>query len=275
MKPSLYILLAIFLWSSLGVIVRLSGVPVHILIFYSCIVSILLQGAILTTKTYRKDIPDYKRLKYPLLLGLFSFFNTFTFFYAFQHTTIANAVLTHYTAPVIVAFLAPFFLKERISTKIIFVIIIASAGLFIMLEGFSLSEGHGSGIIAGLISGFMYAVIVILARILAQDYKPLVLTFLSNSLIAALLLPFVHVFPLHALWTFLLMGIVHSTIAPVLYYKGLKGVTANRAAVLGYLEPVSAIIFSVVFLNEFVGINTIIGGFMILLSGYITVKGER
>ena len=50
------------------------------------------------------------------------------------------------------------------------------------------------------------------------------------------------------------MGIVHSTVAPILYFKGLQTVTANRAAVLGYLEPVSAILFSMVFLNEKPGI---------------------
>ena len=35
--------------------------------------------------------------------------NNLSFFYAFQNTTIANAVLTHYTAPIIVAFLAQSF----------------------------------------------------------------------------------------------------------------------------------------------------------------------
>ncbi|MDP3261072.1 MAG: hypothetical protein Q8M34_10910 [Thermodesulfovibrionales bacterium] len=46
MMPSLYILLAIFLWSGLGIIVRLSGVEVHILIFYSVITALIVQGLI-------------------------------------------------------------------------------------------------------------------------------------------------------------------------------------------------------------------------------------
>ena len=53
--PSLYILFAIFLWSSLGVVVRLSGVDVHILIFYSVVVSLIVQGIILSGKNYRKE----------------------------------------------------------------------------------------------------------------------------------------------------------------------------------------------------------------------------
>ena len=68
------------------------------------------------------------------------------------------------------------------------------------------------------------------------------------------------------------MGIVHSTIAPILYFKGLQLVTANKAAVLGYLEPVCAIIFSMLFLAEVPGTNSILGGMLIIFSGYLTLK---
>ena len=271
---SFYILLAIFLWSSLGVIVRLSGVAIHVLIFYSALVSIIVQGIILSQKNYRKEVPDIRRLWYFLILGLFSLLNMFSYFYAFTHTTIANAVLTHYTAPVIVAFLAPIFLREIITRKIIIAIVIASTGLWIMLNGFSFEETHTAGIMAGLISGFAYAIIVILARIYAQNFNPLVIVFFSNSVIVVVLAFFISELPLNALWVFLLMGIVHSTIAPILYFKGLQRVTANRAAVLGYLEPPSAIIFSVLFLKEIPGINSIIGGLFIILSGYLTLKSK-
>jgi hypothetical protein len=74
---SLYILLAIFLWSSLGIVVRPSGVEIHVLIFYSLIVSLIVQGLILLQKRYRKEIPKFKQIKYPLILGIFSLLNTF------------------------------------------------------------------------------------------------------------------------------------------------------------------------------------------------------
>jgi len=269
---SLYILLAIFLWSCLGVVVRLSGVEIHILMFYSIIISVIVQGMILSRRDYRKEIPNIKKLKYPMILGLVSLVNTFTYFYAFKHTTIANAVLTHYTAPVIVAFLAPLFLKEKITKKIIVVIMIASVGLWIMIGGFSLKESQIAGIVAGLISGLTYAIIIIFLRIHSQNFNPLVLCFFTNITIVILLLPFIREFPLHALWGYLFMGIVHSTIAPILYYKGLQYVTANKAAVLGYLEPVCAIVLSMMFLHELPGFHSIIGGMLIIFSGYLTLR---
>ncbi len=274
-RGSLCILSAIFLWSSLGVVVRLSGVAIHILIFYSLVISIIVQGILLSLKAYRKEIPEIKRLKYPMILGLFSLFNTSTYFYAFKHTTIANAVLTHYTAPVIVAFLAPLFLKEIITRRIVLVIMIASIGLWIMLDGFSFKEGQMAGIMAGLASGVAYAIIVIFIRMHTQKFNPLVLSFFTNVFIAILLMPFIREMPLHALWSYLIIGIAHSTIAPILYFKGLQYVTANKAAVLGYLEPVCAIIFSIFFLNELPGINSIIGGMLIIISGYLTLRNSK
>ncbi|MFA4829254.1 MAG: EamA family transporter [Thermodesulfovibrionales bacterium] len=41
---------------------------------------------------------------------------------------------------------------------------------------------------------------------------------------------------------------------------------------LGYIEPVSAIILSMIFLSEMPGINSIIGGVLIIFSGYLTLR---
>jgi drug/metabolite transporter (DMT)-like permease len=271
---SFFILLAIFLWSSLGVIVRVSGVEIHVLMFYSLIIAVMTQGIILSRKKYRKELFVMKNLRYPLVLGIISCINTFTFFYAFKHTTIANAVLTHYTAPVIVAFLAPFVLKEKITRKIIIVLLLASAGLWIMLDGLSVEKNQMMGILAGLVSGVAYAIIVIYLRLHAEKFTPIVLAFFTNMTIIILLAPFIREFPAHTVWSYLFMGIIHSTIAPILYYKGLQEVTANRAAVLGYLEPVCAIIISMIFLNEIPGFHSIIGGMLIIVSGYMTLRNS-
>ncbi len=200
--------------------------------------------------------------------------------------TIANAVLTHYTAPVIVAFLAPVFLRERLTARVLVSVALATVGLWIML-GVSVpdfirlvraGDENTGGILSGLFSGFAYAVLIITFRVLAQNFHPLVMTFFQNSMIALLLLPFVRVTGTVAVsdfWIFAAMGIVHSTIAPVLYFKGLGLVTSNRAAILGYLEPVCAIMLGVVFLGEAVTFKTVIGGIMILFSGYLTIKDKQ
>lgn len=270
------------IWSSLGVVIKLSGMPVHTLVFFSCIISSSIISTILIKKDYIKKIPRDKTILYLLLLALVSLTNTFTFFYSYKTTTIANAVLTHYIAPIIVAFISPIFLKERLTIKILIAVIIATAGLWIMLDVSIIQfinlaiagDQNTIGILSGLISGFAYAILIIIIRYLAQNVDPILMLFLQNFTISLFLLPFIEIPEkiVSSLWVIGIMGIIHSTIAPLLYFKGMRAVTANRAAIIGYLEPVCAIILSIIFLNEAVNYQTVIGGTMIILSGYITIK---
>lgn len=277
----LYILTAIFLWSSLGVVIRLSGIEVHTLIFLASGVSAVIAGLLLLKGDMRRHFPPKGRLIPLLILGPISLINSYSFFYSYKNTTIANAVLTHYTAPLFVALLAPFVLRERLSLRILVALLLSTTGLWIMLNmsagdlmGLAFKGDRNTmGIIAGLISGLAYALIIITFRVFSQNYHPLILTFSQNAIITFLLLPFSNLDHsiTQGLWAVALMGIVHSTIAPILYFKGMRTVTANRAAILGYLEPVCSILLGSVFLNEVIGLRTVVGGSMILLSGYLTI----
>jgi drug/metabolite transporter (DMT)-like permease len=269
------ILLALFLWSSSGVIIRRSGVPVHVLIFYACIISLLLLGPALLLTSDRKKLPEFKKLRLPLVLGALGLVNTFSYYFALKYTSIANAVLTHYTAPVIVAFLAPALLGEKITKRAMAAILIASIGLYLMLKGFVFGDTDTAGFAAGLVSGFAYAMVIILGRFLSRDFSPVLLTFVQNAVVAAGLAPLVRETSFDALVYYLVMGILLSTVAPVLYYKGLREVAANKAAVLGYLEPVSAILMGLFFLHELPGAYSLFGGALIVSSGYLTVRGEK
>ncbi|HSW63575.1 MAG TPA: EamA family transporter [Dissulfurispiraceae bacterium] len=275
-----YIVTAILLWSSLGVIIKLTGLPVLSLIFFPCAVSLLPLGALLLSRRTQWKTPDCNDLGLLVLLSVTALINTGTFFFAYQYTSIANAVLTHYTAPVIVAFLAPILLKERLTFSILGAVAIAAAGLWIMLgasptqfaSALVSGDRNSIGILSGLVSGIAYAFVIIIIRAGARRIHPVVMTFGQNLFLVVMLMPFIHppapFFP--AGWIFLVIGILLSTVAPVLYFRGMRDVTANKAAILGYLEPVAAILLGYIMLNEPVGFNTAVGGCMILLSGYLT-----
>ncbi|MFA5354408.1 MAG: DMT family transporter [Thermodesulfovibrionales bacterium] len=276
------ILSAIALWSSLGVVIRYSGMPAALLLFFPCLISVSIIGLMILRTDLRKDLPGLRGMASLLLLAVISLVNTFSFYYAYQKTSIANAVLTHYTAPVIVAFLAPFILKERITARAMGAVALASAGLWIMLgisageflDAFLAGDGNTIGIVAGLVSGLAYALLIIVIRKLSQGFHPLVLTFFQNLFIALMLIPFLEI-PGNvssSLWAFAVMGVIHSTVAPILYFRGVKFTTANRTAILGYIEPVLAIIWGLFFFSEAVDIKTVTGGAMILLSGYLTIR---
>lgn len=283
----LKIITAILIWSSLGIFVRKIGVPTINIIFYPAVVAGMLQlTLLLTSGQIKKPLSIRKRNRHFIILFLLPLCflaNTLLFFFAFRHTTIANAVFTHYTAPIFVALLAPLLLKERIHRKAWIAIILSSIGLWFMLGTLTsdwnniFNNSEVAGIIAGTLSGVAYAFLILLIRKIAQDFSPLLIIFVQNTIISILLLPFVintpH--PLEIMPYMVIMGIIHSTAAPLLYIDGLRSVKANEAAILGYLEPVGAILLAMIFLHEIPGIKALLGGALILYSGLMIVKGRR
>ncbi|MBI4688052.1 MAG: EamA family transporter [Nitrospirae bacterium] len=270
----LKIALAIVIWSSLGVFVRNVEMPTAGVVFYPSFFAMLFQGGIL----YKRKEISFSSFKPPApvfyLLGPCALLNTFLYFYAFTHTTIANAVLTHYTAPIFVALMAPLLLREKSTKAIWLAILISSTGLWLMLGGLSFGSKDFNGILAGTVSGLTYAVIVIILRGISNTHRPLFVVFIQNAVISLILLPLVvnmHV-SLQSLMYLLAMGAIHSTLAPLLYVLGFKTVKANEAAVLGYLEPVGAIILALIFFNEIPTSKALLGGAMILLSGFLILK---
>ena len=158
----------------------------------------------------------------------------------------------------------------------------ASLGLTIIFlnRGITLIEAPDAGMLAGTASGLAYAFIIILARKISRFHSPYVISFILNLFIVILLLPtaFMGNYSISAvsLLLFLLMGLVHSTFALIIYLKGLREVKAQEAAVLGYLEPVGAILLALLILGEVPSATAAIGGLFIISAGYlVTVKTVR
>jgi len=272
----LKIILAILIWSSSGIFVRKLGLPLISIVFYPVVFAALLQFFILY-KSGGLSLSIFKGLT-PILFILAPFYlaNTLLYYYAFANTTIANAVLTHYTAPIFVALAAPLLLKERSPVTIWFAILLSSMGLWLMLGGLSVRSEEFKGIVAGTASGLAYAIIIIILRSISKAYTPLFIIFIQNVIVSFLLLPFISTasIPFSSLPYLILMGLIHSTLAPLLYVDGFKSVRANEAAVLGYFEPPGAIILAIIFLNEVPHLKALLGGALILYAGFMVLKGR-
>jgi drug/metabolite transporter (DMT)-like permease len=282
----LKIVAALLIWSTLGIFVRKVDLPNSALIFYPSLIAGLIQLLVLASNgSLKKSVTadhDYKSILLLLIIPISFLANSFLFYFAFRNTTIANAVLTHYTAPVFVAFMAPFFLKEKISSSAWSAIILSSIGLWFILKGSSpdkISPSGSSeylGIIAGALSGLAYAFLIITIRSIATKFSSLFIICVQNLVVALLILPFIFkvTVSLEHVPYLLILGIVHSTIAPLLYVQGFRTVKANEAAILGYSEPVGAIIMAFVFLHEIPGKTALMGGLLILFSGYLILRAK-
>jgi len=282
----LKIITALLIWSSLGIFIRKIDLPNTALIFYPSLIAGLFQLVLISStgilKTTVKTRYDSRSIIQLLLIPIFFIANSLLFYFAFRNTTIANAVLTHYTAPVFVALMAPFFLKEKSHKTAWIAIILSSIGLWFILKGTSTGVTHVAGnnedlgIIAGSLSGLAYAFLIITLRGIASKFSAFFIICVQNLVVAVILVPFIVdiSISLHHLPYLLTLGIIHSTLAPVLYVQGFHSAKANEAAILGYCEPVGAIILAFIFLKELPGTPALLGGLLILYSGYLIVRAK-
>lgn len=85
-----------------------------------------------------------------------------------KYTTISNAVLSYYFAPVFITIFSSIILKEKMNIKTIACLMGAIIGLFLILKSGnpenSINFNHIKGIIYGLSGAILYAIIVILNK---------------------------------------------------------------------------------------------------------------
>ena len=283
MMPYLKIVLAMLIWSTWGPMIRWMALPPVVVLFYTSLSAGFIVPAVLRA---RGDFPHaiFSLQAWPLLAGLSlaSIINNLSYFYSLGHTTVSYAVFTHYTAPVIVAVLAPFLISERLQRVTLISLPMAVLGMIMIVTtggGLSLNSVHFAGIVAGALSGLAYAFLIIFARKLSQlllHHKAIIVNLWITAAVtapAALALDY-HV-SVRAGILLLITGILHSSLAPLLYFSALRRVLAQHAAILGYIEPLAAIPLAFLFLSEKPPLMTLLGGLLILCSGYLIVRSKR
>ena len=57
--------------------------------------------------------------------------------------------------------------------------------------------------------------------------------------------------------------------------QGIKRVKSQHAGILAYTEPFAATFYAIFFFSEIPSFNTIIGGLLILISGYLIIRREK
>ncbi|MFZ5828282.1 MAG: DMT family transporter [Bacillota bacterium] len=201
--------------------------------------------------------------------------NWLFFFKAVQTTSVSNAVLSYYAAPVLVALASPLLLGERLEFRTIVATALAFSGVAVMLyqPGEALSVSDVAGIGYGLTAAAFYATVTITGRWLS-GMKATRLVLVQTLVASGVLLPVVLFSPTlsqamlsapaGAISLLAVVGVVHTALALVLYFFGLRQTKVQYVGVLAYLDPVSAILFALLFLGELPTPASLSGGAMVL-----------
>ena len=206
--------------------------------------------------------------------------NWILLFEAYNHTTVAVATLCYYMQPTIVTLLSPLVFRERLTVKKAICAVVAVAGM-VLVSGVTGGSGQGGnfrGILLGLGAAVFYSGVVMMNKKMQgiDAYRKTTVQMLSAGLVMAPYLLLTGGFSAEGITPgsvllLLVVGIVHTGIAYVLYFASMDGLRVQSVALLSYIDPVSAMLFSAFLLREPLSLLNIIGAVMIIGSA---VAGE-
>lgn len=283
-KEKINIIMAMLIWGTIGIFVRGIALSSLEIAFFRAIIGSLflfLLGIIRQEKFEIKSLK--KNLPILLLSGAVIGVNWIMLFQGYKYTTISNATLSYYFAPVFIAIFSFLILKEKLSTKRVICIFGAMIGLFLILQSGEKSSvssyNHFKGISYGLSGAVLYAIVVLLNK-QVKGLSSFKITLIQLFVAGIVLLPFIlkqntldlRTVDVKSWLLILLVGIIHTGIAYLLYFSSIKNVEGQSIAILSYIDPISAVLISSVFLGETMGIFQMLGGAIILISAYLSEK---
>lgn len=263
-------ILSMAVFGTLAPFVRQIPVSSGELALYRAILGAALIGAYLLMK---RENPFRAGLRREILLLLLSGgamgINWILLFEAYRYTTVSTATLCYYFAPVIVTILSPVLFREALTPKQIVCFLMATLGL-VLITGV---EGRGSltGILFGLGAAAFYAAVILLNKYIRHT-AGIQRTFLQFLAAIVILIPYVvatggvTLSRLNTMgWVCLLVvGLFHTGITYCLYFSSLKAIPGQSAAILSYIDPLVAVLVSVMVLKEPLSAQQALGGALIL-----------
>lgn len=204
------------------------------------------------------------------LLGLAVSMTVSLYTYSVRHTTAANAALLVNSAPVYVAVLAPWVLREPRARYTWPSLALAAVGTVCVSDPARIDLDSMNGIAAAALSGFTYSFVLMISRTLKDRVSGLTQNLWSNAIIALLLLPFALQAPAQVvadnLHTLIPMGIFSLGLSYLLYFQGLQRISAQVVSVVALFEPVGGVLMGLLFFAEVPNALGWLGGLLILGS---------
>ncbi len=262
--PLAYILLAVLLWSTGGLFIKLTTLDAYQVTFFRSLLAAITVAAL----TYKKGL---KINSFGILTSIFYAALLFLFVWATKKTTAANAIFLQYTAPIYILILAPFVIKEKFHFRDLVTVVICLVGMSLFFVG-QLRIDDYQGNIAALGSGvFLGLYILLLNHPKAKTMNRTITVIYGNFLLALITLPSgiaaVSTITLTDILAVGFLGIFQIGISYILFIKGVTGGTRPLdASIIGFIEPLLNPVWVFLFIGERPGNWAILGGIIIIMA---------
>lgn len=273
-KARLQLIISMAIFGTLAIFVRnISVTSGELALYRAVLAAILIGGYLLISKDKLKLASIKKELPLLLFSGMAMGFNWILLFEAYKYTSVSAATLSYYFAPIIVTVVCPFLFHEKLTKKQILCFVMSTLGVFLItgVPDFQNMGRDTIGILFGLSAAVFYATVILLNKFI-KNVTGIHRTFLQFLAAIVTLIPYVACtsgFHLNTLNTkgwinLLIVGLIHTGITYCLYFSSLKELPGQEAAILSYVDPLMAVVISVVILGESISFLQIIGGILIL-----------
>lgn len=280
MKSKIQFILSMIIFATMGLVVRYIDLSSSETALLSSSIGCLF--LIVVFMMMKKTIP-WKLVKanaYILFLSGIALGGNWIFLYqSYDHTTLTNATLGYYFAPVFVMILSPFVLKEQLSVKKMICIGVAIIGMLLIVGNGISASGTDDllGIFFGLVAAAFYAALMLLNKFIHRMGR-LEITIIQLGLTAFLLLPYVFFTEGFGIFGvsgssvpfIIILGIVNTGIGFWLFFSGMQKLKGQSIAMLSYVDPFVAILISAIILQEQMTIVQMLGGALLLGSTFVS-----
>lgn len=264
-------ILALLLFGTNGIVAsRIALSSYEIVLLRTMIGSILLIALFLLNKGHFQFYRRKKDFLFLAISGMAMGISWMFLYEAYQQIGVSLSSLLYYCGPVIVMALSPLLFREKLTLPKIFGFALVLLGL-VLVNGNIVGDTQSHwGILCGILSAVMYAFMVICNK------KALQITGMENAtlqLTVSFLTVAVFVTAVKGIqvdatsadlpWI-LLLGLVNTGIGCYFFFSSINDLPVQTVAICGYLEPLSAVVFSVLLLKESMSLAQVIGAVLII-----------
>jgi drug/metabolite transporter (DMT)-like permease len=247
--------------------------PVAIVLGRTAIAALALGVLRLRTRGHRRF--DVRLIGNGVVLAL----HWLSFFAAIQASTVAVGLLGYASFPLFTLIAERVFFGRRLRRRDGATALLVTTGLVLLVPELSLANPVARGLAWGVVSGFTFALLVVMNRRWSGTRAATDIAFWQNGLAALALLPFalsggesLSALSARDIMLLLALGLACTALAHTLFISGLAVVSAHTASVIAALEPVYGILLALAFLNEVPGARTIAGGVLIVAAAVIATR---
>lgn len=178
-------------------------------------------------------------------------------FEAYRELSVSLATLTYYCGPMFVLLLSPLVFRERLTWNKIAALVSVALGMFCITGSVDLSSSSGKGLLVALTAASLYAMLIIcnkkvyhLGGLHCALYEMIVSFFVVLGYLVMLGVPLPVVPAKEELLYVLIIGLVNTGLAYLLYFSSLQKLSGQTVSLLCYMDPLTALFVSAAFLGE-------------------------